>query len=117
MEIVGLQDLNRFKLTALLNKLFGPFYWEKNTPRYCYFKLVSVGMYRIYSITCIQRPLKGSNESGPLQQVVFKCRLYQVDLRRITVSEQLSLKTGGLLIQVVSNTGLTVVADSVDLRS
>ena len=24
-----------------------------------------------YSITCIQRPLKGSNESGLLQQVVF----------------------------------------------
>ena len=27
-----------------------------------------------YSITCIQRPLKGSNESGLLLQVVFKCR-------------------------------------------
>ena len=27
-----------------------------------------------YSIACIQRPLKGSNESGLLQQVVFKCR-------------------------------------------
>ena len=25
----------------------------------------------MYSITCIQRPLKGSNESGLLQQVVF----------------------------------------------
>ena len=30
----------------------------------------------IYSITCIQRPLKGSNEIGLLQQVVFKCRFY-----------------------------------------
>ena len=30
------------------------------------------------SITCIQRPLKGSNESGLLQQVVFKYRFYQV---------------------------------------
>ena len=29
-----------------------------------------------YSITCIQRGLKGNNESGPLQQVVFKCRFY-----------------------------------------
>ena len=29
-----------------------------------------------YSIICIQRPLKGSNKSGLLQQVVFKCRLY-----------------------------------------
>ena len=28
----------------------------------------------ICSITCIQWPLKGSNESGLLQQVVFKCR-------------------------------------------
>ena len=37
----------------------------------------------IYSITCIQRPLKGSNESGLLQQVVFKHRFYKVDLRRV----------------------------------
>ena len=29
-----------------------------------------------YSITCIKRPLKGSNESGLLQQIVFKCRFY-----------------------------------------
>ena len=36
--------------------------------------------YMVYSITCIQRPLKGSNESGLLHQVVFKCRFYQVDL-------------------------------------
>ena len=35
-----------------------------------------------YSITCIQRPPKGSNESGLLQQVVFKCRYYLLDLRR-----------------------------------
>ena len=67
-----------------------------------------------YSITCIQRPLKESNESGLLQQVVFKCRLYQVDLRRVAVSGvavsgQWSLKAGGLLIQVVSKTGLTVL--------
>ena len=27
-------------------------------------------------ITCIQRPLKGSYESGLLQQVVSKCRFY-----------------------------------------
>ena len=53
--------------------------------------------------------LKGSNESGLLQQVVFKCRFYWVDLRRVAVSEQWSLKSGGLLIQVVSNTGLTVL--------
>ena len=57
---------------------------------------------------CIKRPLKGSNESGLLQQVVFKCRFYQVALRRVAVSEQGSLKAGGLLIQVVSNSGLTV---------
>ena len=61
-----------------------------------------------FRITCIQRPLKGSNEGGLLQQVVFKCRFYLVDLRRVTVSEQWSLKAGGLLIQVVSNTGLAV---------
>ena len=30
---------------------------------------IDLGKY--YSITCIQRPLKGSNESGLLQQVVF----------------------------------------------
>ena len=29
-------------------------------------------------------------------------------LRRVAVSEHLTLKAGGLLIQVVSNTGLTV---------
>ena len=63
-----------------------------------------------YSITCIQRPLKESNESGPLQQVVFKYRFFQVELRRVVVSEHWSLKVGGLLIQVVSNTGLTVVS-------
>ena len=45
-----------------------------------------------YSITCIERPLKGSNERGLLQQVVFKCRFYYVDLRRVVVSEQRSLK-------------------------
>ena len=69
----------------------------------------------MYSITCIQRPLKGSNESGLSQQVVFKCRFYLVDLRRIAVAEQWSLKAGGLLIQVVSNTGLTVVVKSVQV--
>ena len=29
----------------------------------------------MYSITCIQRPLKGSNDCGLLQRVVFKCRV------------------------------------------
>ena len=62
----------------------------------------------MYSITCIQRPLKGSNESGLFHQVVFKCRFYWVDFRKVVVSEQWSLKVGGLLIQVVFNTGLTV---------
>ena len=55
------------------------------------------------------RPLKESNESGLLQQVVFKCRFYYVDLRRVVISEQWSLKEGGHLIRVVSNTGLTVI--------
>ena len=54
------------------------------------------------------RPLKESNESDLLQQVVFKCRFYYVDLRRVVISEQWSLKEGGHLIRVVSNTGLTV---------
>ena len=40
-----------------------------------------------YSITCIQRPVKESNESGLLQPVVCKCRFYWVDLRRVVVSE------------------------------
>ena len=74
------------------------------------------------SITCIQRPLKGSNESGLLQQVVFKCRYYFVDLRRVTASDQWSLKAGGLLIQLVSKTGLTLQPKSLvdcskDIRS
>ena len=56
----------------------------------------------IYSKTCIQRPLKGSNGSGLLQQVVFKCSFYLVVLRRVVVSEQWSVKAGDLLIQVVS---------------
>ena len=56
-----------------------------------------------YSITCNQRPLKGSNESGLLQQVVFKYRFHLVVLGRVAILEQWSLKTGGLLIQVVSN--------------
>ena len=63
-----------------------------------------------YSITCIQRPLKGSKENGLLQQVVFRCRFYSVDLRQIIVSEQWYLKADDLLIQVVSNTGLTVLS-------
>ena len=62
----------------------------------------------MYRITCIQRPLKGSNESGLLQQVVFKCRFYSVVLKRVAVLEQRSLKAGDLLIQAFSNTGLTV---------
>ena len=51
---------------------------------------------------------QGINESYLLQQVVFKCRFYCVDLRRVVVSEQWSLKACGLLIQVVSNIGSTV---------
>ena len=61
-----------------------------------------------YSMTCINRALKGSNESGLLRQVVFKCRLYEVALRKVVVSERWSLKSDGLLMQVVSNTVLTV---------
>ena len=39
------------------------------------FILMSANLFNLnYSITCIQRPFKGSNESGLLQQVVFKCR-------------------------------------------
>ena len=60
-----------------------------------------------YSITYIPRPLKRSYESGLLQQVVFKCRFYYVELRSV-VSAQWSIKAGGLSIQVVSKTGLTV---------
>ena len=37
-------------------------------------KQILFGIGRKYSIACIQRPLKGSNESGLLQQVVFKYR-------------------------------------------
>ena len=62
-----------------------------------------------YSITCVQRPHKRSNKSGLLQQVVFKCRLYWLDLIRGVVSGQWSLKSVDCLIQVVSKTGLTVL--------
>ena len=64
---------------------------------------------RKYSITCVQRPCKGSNESGLLKQVVFKCRLYQGNLIRGVVSGQWSLKAVDCLIRVISNTGLTVL--------
>ena len=56
-----------------------------------------------YSITCVKRPRKGSNKSGLLQQVVFKCRLYKVNLKRGVVSGQWSLKAVDCLIQEVSN--------------
>ena len=77
--------------------------------RKCWFPACHSLIFLKYSITCIQRPLnKGSNESGLLQQVVFKCnpiRLISVGL----LYQKWSLKVGGLLIQVVSNTGLTVL--------
>ena len=41
---------------------------------------------------CIQRSLKGSNESSLLRQVVFKCRFYYVDLRTVVVSKLWFLK-------------------------
>ena len=59
--------------------------------------------YYMYNITCIQRPPNESNKNGLLQQVVYKCSFYSVDLRRGVVSGQWSLKavdakyrTGGL---------------------
>ena len=39
-----------------------------------------------HSKTCIQRPAKGSHKSGLLQQMVFKCRVCWVVLRRDVVS-------------------------------
>ena len=69
-------------------------------------------MFVSYSITCIQRPPKGSYERGLLQQVVFKCRFYYFDLRRVSVSEQWFLKAGSLLIKLVSNTGFTVLLET-----
>ena len=41
-----------------------------------YIDMISMMNYYKYSITCIQRPLKGSNKSGLLWQVVFKCMFY-----------------------------------------
>ena len=61
-----------------------------------------------YSITCNKRLPKGTNKSGLLQQVVFKCRFYLVDLRMGVVSEESSLKAVDCLLQVVSYAGLTV---------
>ena len=62
----------------------------------------------IYTKTCIQRPPKGSNKSGLLQQVLFKCRFYYIDLRRGIVSDQWSLKEVDYLIQAVTDACLTV---------
>ena len=59
-------------------------------------------------VTETQRIFRGSHKSGLLQQVVFRCRFYWVDLRRGVVSEQWSPKPTDCLIQVVSITGLTV---------
>ena len=66
----------------------------------------------IHSITCIQKPPEGSNTSDLLQQVVFKCRSYLVNLSGGVVSEQWSLTAEDCLIQVVSNTALTVTSNS-----
>ena len=63
----------------------------------------------LYSLTCFQRPPKGSNKSCLLQLVVLKSKFYYADLRRGVVSEQWSLKTVKCLIQVSSNTGLIVL--------
>ena len=52
----------------------------------------------------------GSNESGLLQQVVFKCRFYWVDLRMVAVSEQWSLKAGCLLRQAYYHIQMTSTA-------
>ena len=52
--------------------------------------------------TCIQRPLKGCNKSGLLQEVVFKGRFCYLDFNRSGLSGQWSLKTVDCLIQVVS---------------
>ena len=62
--------------------------------------------YNLYS------PPKGSNKSGPMQQVVFKCRFSLVDLKKGVVSEQWSLKAVDCLIQVVYKTGLTIFVEN-----
>ena len=61
-----------------------------------------------HSITGIQRQTKGSNKSGLLQQVVFKYRFYLFNSRSCVVFEKLSVRAVDCLIQVVSNTGLTL---------
>ena len=56
--------------------------FELEAPEQCEYSETAVQtdlelvIYTLYSITCIQRPLNGSNESGLLQQVVFKCKFY-----------------------------------------
>ena len=45
---------------------------------------LDISFYTQYnSITCIQRPPKGRNKSGLSQQLVIKCRFYQVDFRSV----------------------------------
>ena len=62
-----------------------------------------------YSITCLQRPINGSNKSGFLQQMVFKYRfLFGRFQKRCFGLEQWSSKAMDCLIHVVSNTGITV---------
>ena len=63
----------------------------------------------LYSITCIQRPPKGRTKNGLWQQIVFKYKFYVIDLWRTIVLEKRSVEAVYYLIQVVSNTGLTVL--------
>ena len=84
------------------------FNYTKPLASHFFKNLFEKGQLFIHSITCIQRPLQVINKSILLQQVVFKCWFYFVDLGRDVVSDLWSLKSGGCLIQVVSNTGLTV---------
>ena len=107
-----LREKEKMLVTSIFSFFHNVFYSIKhrNYPLYyIYFtvcKCIQFGQGQIFVVwELVKKPLKGSNERGLLQQVVFKCRLYQADLRRDVVSEQWSLKAACLLIQVVSNTG------------
>ena len=64
-----------------------------------YTKLITV-LSAKYSITCIQRPPKGRNKSGLLQQVVLTCRFYEADLRMSVVSNTIQKAQSQLLLMV-----------------
>ena len=70
--------MDKIGVLARLQSMMSDFTYEGEKSLECSLHLVYwqfICVYTSGSITCIQRTPKGSNKSGLLQQVVFKCRL------------------------------------------